>query len=218
MSYSDGDFQAKEKEMERALKVSILSVGILAMIFALSIDSIFDLWVMCSDFVYVILFPQLVAVIYIPQSNSYGSFSGYCVGFFFRAMGGIKVFGFPTIIKYPYFDHATGEQLFPFRSFSMLLSLLSITIVSYLSKFLFEKKFLAPSCDVFYCYNPRPNMDISHGDHVGGAETRDPNKQRDSENTNAVGGNLLSASANQNSTASTYREPRSHRQLQSSIC
>ena len=201
--------------MERALKVSILTVGVLAMIFALSINSIFDLWVMCSDFVFVILFPQLVAVIYIPQSNSYGSFCGYCVGFFFRALGGIKVFGVPTIIKYPYFDEEKGEQLFPFRTFSMLLSLITIAVISYLTKFLFEKKIVSPSCDVFYCYNPRPYKEGLHGEQhadnkreavIGSCKKRD---------SDAIGSSVSSPGQN---LTSSYREPRSHRQLQSSIC
>ncbi len=40
---------------------------------------------MCSDLVYVILFPQLLIVVHFKEwCNTYGSLSAYIVGLFFR--------------------------------------------------------------------------------------------------------------------------------------
>ena len=211
--------------MKRALKVSVLTVGIAAMTFALCINSIFDLWVMCSDFVYVILFPQLVSVIYITQSNSYGSFLGYCVGFILRISGGIKVFGIPVLLKYPYYDPKKGEQRFPFRSLSMILSLATIVIVSYGAKFLFEKKLIPSQYDLFHCFNPKPTSDSRRS---GKSErmTNDGNlvqQKNGADNimhhsgVNAVGG-ANSSTSPPSASSSSYREPRSYRQCQTSLC
>ena len=48
----------------------------------ITIHSIYGLWYLCADLVYVILFPQLVSVIYIGYTNTYGSLAGYCVGMY----------------------------------------------------------------------------------------------------------------------------------------
>ena len=46
---------------------------------------IFTYRAMCSDLVYVILFPQLLIVVHFKDwVNTYGSLSAYCIGLFFR--------------------------------------------------------------------------------------------------------------------------------------
>ena len=59
------------------MRFAIVCVGILATIMALTIQSIYGLWYLCADLVYVILFPQLCCVVYFKRSNTYGSLSGY---------------------------------------------------------------------------------------------------------------------------------------------
>lgn len=58
--------------------------------------------------------------------------------------------GLPPVIKYPWFDEENG-QLFPFRTFAMLSSLITLMSVSLLSKWLFESGRLPPNFDVFHC-------------------------------------------------------------------
>lgn len=40
--------------------------GALATVMGILIESIYGLWALCSDLVYVVLFPQLICVVYIP--------------------------------------------------------------------------------------------------------------------------------------------------------
>jgi len=55
---------------------------------------------MCSDLVYVILFPQLLLVVHFKDwCNTYGSFVAYCVGMFFRLAGGEPLIHLPPLIK-----------------------------------------------------------------------------------------------------------------------
>lgn len=52
--------------------------------------------------------------------------------------GGEPYIGVPPTIYYPFFDEATGEQNFPFRSVAMLVSLTSLIIVSAIAKGIFK--------------------------------------------------------------------------------
>jgi Na+/proline symporter len=61
------------------------------------VDSIYDLFVLCSDFVYVMLFPQLTCVVYFRDVNTYGSLAGYIMGLFFRLAGGEKSLKLPVL-------------------------------------------------------------------------------------------------------------------------
>ncbi|KRZ38777.1 High-affinity choline transporter 1, partial [Trichinella pseudospiralis] len=142
---------ASEKEIIWVMKISIVLVGAMAMAMALSVDTIYGLWFLCSDLVYVILFPQLLCVVYMKKANTYGALSGYIVGLFFRVSGGETLLGFPALIQYPWYDPVTETQYFPFKTMSMLLSLLFIVGVSYGSDYIFKNGILAPEYDVFMC-------------------------------------------------------------------
>lgn len=73
----------------------------LAMVMGIMINSIYELWFLCGDLVYVILFPQLVSVIYLESTNTYGSLAGYVIGILLRLLGGENAIGLPAAIKYP---------------------------------------------------------------------------------------------------------------------
>jgi hypothetical protein len=103
------------------------------------------------DLVYVILFPQLVCVVHFKHHcNTYGSLSAYFVGLFLRGLGGEDIVGLPPIIKYPYYSADSG-QLFPFRTFAMLMSFTTLLTVSAATKWLFESGRLPPNLDIFHC-------------------------------------------------------------------
>lgn len=56
------------------MKISIVFVGVMATAMALTVKSVYGLWYLSSDLVYVILFPQLCSVVYLKkQVNTYGS-------------------------------------------------------------------------------------------------------------------------------------------------
>ena len=57
---------------------AIVFCGI-ATVMAITVQSIYGLFHMCGDFVYVLLFPQLVCTMFIPWFNTFGSMAGMCV-------------------------------------------------------------------------------------------------------------------------------------------
>ena len=132
------------------MRVAIIGVGILATLMGITVDSVYTLWYLCSDLVFVILFPQLLAVIYIRWSNTYGSAAGYVTGWFFRLAGGEPALGIPVLIEYPYYNKEDG-QLFPYKTLCMLLSLTIICLVSLATNYLFEHGILHRKLDIFKC-------------------------------------------------------------------
>jgi high affinity choline transporter 7 len=74
----------------------IIAGGACAM--ALAVNSVYGLYLLCSDFVYVVLYPQLICVLFIRWSNSYGSLAGYVIGLLFRLLGGEPSLKLPPVI------------------------------------------------------------------------------------------------------------------------
>lgn len=144
-------FQASDNEITWVMRIAIVGIGSLATIMAIQVGSIYDLFVLCSDFVYVMLFPQLTCVIYFSGTNTYGSLAGYVMGLFVRLAGGEKTLSIPTMIKFPWYDETENSQLFPFKTFSTLTTFILIFLVSYCTNYIFEKGLLPAKCDIFKC-------------------------------------------------------------------
>ncbi|CAG5122372.1 unnamed protein product [Candidula unifasciata] len=118
------------------MRLAQVVITVLACYMAISVSSIYRLWILCSDFVYVILFPQLVCVMYIRDTNSYGSFAAFVLGLLFRLLGGDASLGIPAAIKYPWYDEESNTQLFPYRTLSMLISMVTLITVSFMMRLL----------------------------------------------------------------------------------
>lgn len=121
------------------------------MAMAIMITSIYELWFLCGDMVYVILFPQLVSVIYLSGTNTYGSLAGFVTGVILRFLGGENAFRIKAVIHYPDYDPVDNIQYFPFKTMTMLVSFLVIILVSYPLKILFERRIFPKQWDVFQC-------------------------------------------------------------------
>lgn len=144
---------ASDRELTWVTRIAIFGVGAIATLIAILVGSIYELWFLSSDFVYVMLYPQLTCVVYFTGTNTYGSLVGFIVGLFFRFAGGDSLLNIKPLIKYPWYipNHAAGEQLFPYKTFSMLLSFISIFIASYATNIIFKKGVLPKKFDIFKC-------------------------------------------------------------------
>uniref|UniRef100_A0A8D8VTW5 High-affinity choline transporter 1 n=1 Tax=Cacopsylla melanoneura TaxID=428564 RepID=A0A8D8VTW5_9HEMI len=137
--------QATEYELMCVLRVSVVVVSIVSCYIALSSSSIYYLAVVCSDIVYVVLFPQLVVVVHwANQVNSYGCLVSFILGLVLRATGGEPDLGIPPVIKYPWYDETARRQLFPYKTLAMLLSALSLVLISQLVSYVFHNRILDP--------------------------------------------------------------------------
>lgn len=126
---------ASESEVIWVLRISIVAVGVLATLMAITVSSVYGLWAMCSDLVYVILFPQLLMVVHFKKyCNTYGSLAAYAVALVLRLSGGEEQLNIPALIHYPNYDEKNQMQLFPFRTFAMVCSLVTLILVSWLTR------------------------------------------------------------------------------------
>ena len=121
------------------MRIGILLVTSLATLMGLTVKSVYGLWFLCSDLVYVVLFPQLFCVVYFKFTNTYGSMAAYWLGILLRLLAGESLFNVPPVLKYPLFDEQNEIQKFPFRTLSMLICMSVIVVVSLLTNFLFKK-------------------------------------------------------------------------------
>ena len=120
---------ATERETRIMLRVAILCVGAVATILALKVKSVYVLWYLCADLVYVVLFPQLTMALWSKSANAIGAVAAVAVGLLLRLGGGEPVLGLPGFIPYP-MTAADGSVLFPFRTFAMVMSFITIFVVS----------------------------------------------------------------------------------------
>ena len=123
------------------MRISGVLFGGISVILAIKVHAIYGLLILSSDLVYVILFPQLVAIFYLPFANSYGSLCGVITGLFFRIAGGESLLGIPGVICYPYCYEVDGtiNQNFPVKTLSMVISLMCIIMGSLITHFVFKR-------------------------------------------------------------------------------
>ncbi|KAH7983628.1 hypothetical protein HPB52_013192 [Rhipicephalus sanguineus] len=97
---------------------------------AVAVRSVYDLWALSADLVYVLLLPQLLAAVFLGRRwcNAIGSVSAFSLGLALRVLGGEPVLGIPAVMHYPLYDGST--QLFPFKTVTMLLSGITLLAVS----------------------------------------------------------------------------------------
>ncbi|XP_021435111.2 high-affinity choline transporter 1-like [Oncorhynchus nerka] len=150
---------ATDREIVWVMRITIFVFGALATAMALLTGTVYGLWYLSSDLVYVIIFPQLLSVLFIKGTNTYGSVAGYIFGLLLRIGGGEPYLKLPPFIYYPGWvqqekiHHLTGDveyfiqQRFPFKTVSMLASFLGNVAFSYLLKYLFESGTLSHKYD-----------------------------------------------------------------------
>ena len=116
------------ENLYKILKRCIWILGIAATLLALNVESVYQLWFLCSDFVYCLLFPALVCALFDPKANVYGAASGFVVAALLRFGGGEITFGLSPFIPYPLNDDMS--VYIPFKTMSMLAGLMTIIVVS----------------------------------------------------------------------------------------
>jgi len=115
-------------KMRNILRRSIVIIGLAATMLALSIESVYALWFLCSDLVYCLLFPALCCALFDPKANRAGALCGFILAFVLRFGGGDATLHLPILLPYPMIED--GMVLFPFRTTAMVCGLLTIIIVS----------------------------------------------------------------------------------------
>ncbi|CAL4076074.1 unnamed protein product, partial [Meganyctiphanes norvegica] len=160
---------ASEKEILWVMRVAVLVVATCSTIISIKSNSVYDLFHLCGDFVYVMLFPQLTCAVHLTKHvNAYGSIFAYFIGLLLRLLGGEKTLGLPALIAYPMYDAETGTQNFPFRSLAMVVTLVSLLLVSKLFEWLFKSGHLSESMDVLGMLRTDNKLTLGFGKSTDG--------------------------------------------------
>jgi high affinity choline transporter 7 len=138
--------QASSRTIQRAIRVSILFLAAAAVLLALRVQSVQQLWFFTSDLVFVLLFPQLVYALFDPRANRAGSIVAFGASLTLRLGAGEAILGIPRLIPYDailqgmvgeagagWFDPAWDATLFPVRTFAAVVGMLLLPVVSRLT-------------------------------------------------------------------------------------
>ena len=109
-------------KLAKFIQRTIWIVGVAATLIALNVTSVYELWLLCSDFVYCLLFPALVCALFDPRANAAGALAGFLVAAVLRFGGGEPTLGIPAFLPYP--------EDFMFRTLAMGSGLVTIVMVS----------------------------------------------------------------------------------------
>jgi len=150
-----------EKEVVVALWFFIICNCAISTTLAIKYKSIYELFVLCGDFTYVILFPQLVLVLYWSKSNTYGAISSFLVSLMLRLLVGDKYLGLPAVISFgtisspcPTMEDPAlvcqGEL--PYRTIVMLIGLVVHILISGLVHVIFCFVKISLRWDFLHCF------------------------------------------------------------------
>lgn len=114
--------ESTSSHLAKMIQRCIWIVGVAATLIAFRVQSVYALWFLCSDFVYCLLFPALLAALFDRRANGHGAVAGFLVAAFLRFGGGDETLGIPSYLNY-------GTD-FPFRTLAMVSGLLTIVLVS----------------------------------------------------------------------------------------
>jgi len=152
---------ASDKEVVIALRFFILLTCILATTLAITYKSIYDLFVLCGDFMYVMVFPQLVLVIFWEKANTYGCVSSFFITLLLRLLVGDATLGIPASISFgkivvdcsssmQFETSCSGDA--PFRTIVMIIGTLVHVLVTEATHRMFVRHRVSLKFDFLHCY------------------------------------------------------------------
>ena len=110
-------------------------VGVMATCMAIYVPNTNGLLVLAGDMQY-LLFPHLVAALYIPWCNTYGSIVSFFTSLILRLLLGEHTLYLPAYIRFPWYDDEHNMQMFPCRTCIVVISMILLMAVSVMTKLL----------------------------------------------------------------------------------
>ncbi|RMF36901.1 MAG: sodium:solute symporter [Planctomycetota bacterium] len=114
-----------ERHIKTAMRAAMIVIGALAAVLGIRVQSVYNLWYLSADLVYVVLFPQLLCALFDRRATVRGAWTGAAVGFVLRMASGEPSLGIASWVELP--------EFVPLRTAAMGTSLLTILAVSRLT-------------------------------------------------------------------------------------
>lgn len=140
------------------IRASVVVFGLAGASLTFLHSGVMAFWVLGGEVAYILMFPQLLCVLFIPSSNGYGAVAGFLVGVALRLLCGEPLLSLPPAIRFPGCTLPDGQgegsecsdvQLWPIRSICMLVSLMTVVTVSRLVAALLDRGLIPEAWDVF---------------------------------------------------------------------